>query len=85
MTGVVVDNFDESLFLLLFMMMNNSSEHFSNKDVRQAMAYAMPYDKIVSDVYRGYASEWGGVISRDYPHFDPDAWTYPDPKSEEDK
>lgn len=74
--GVVVDNFDESLFLLLFMMLNNKGEHFSNKLVRQAIAHAVPYDKIVSEVYRGYASEWRGVISRDYPYFDADAWTY---------
>lgn len=76
--GIVVDNFDESLFLLLFMMLNNGIEPFDNKKVRQAIAHAVPYNKIVTDVYQGYASPWKGVISRDYPYFDPDAWTYGD-------
>lgn len=76
--GIVVDNFNESLFLLLFMMLNNKAEPFNDKKVRQAMAYAVPYNKIVSDVYQGYASPWKGVISRDYPYFDASAWTYGD-------
>lgn len=74
--GIVVENFDESLFLLLFMMMNNKVQPFDNKQVRQAISYAIPYRQIVDDVYRGYASEWKGIISRDYPFFDPDAWIY---------
>lgn len=76
--GVVVDNFDESLFLLLFMMLNNGFEPFDDKLVRQAIAHAVPYDKIVKDVYQGYASPWKGVISRDYPYFDESAWAYGD-------
>ncbi|WP_053204236.1 ABC transporter substrate-binding protein [Jiangella muralis] len=76
--GVVVDNFDQSLFLLLFMMMNNSVAPFDDPLVRQAVAYATPYQQIVDDVYQGYASPWKGVISRDYPYFDPDAWIYGD-------
>lgn len=74
--GIVVDNFDESLFLLLFMMLNNGLEPFDDPLVRQAVAHAVPYEAIVSDVYQGYASPWQGVISRDYPYFDADAWTY---------
>lgn len=76
--GVVVDNFDESLFLLLFMMLNNGVEPFDDKLVRQAIAHAVPYNEIVTNVYQGYASPWKGVISRDYPYFYADAWTYGD-------
>jgi peptide/nickel transport system substrate-binding protein len=78
-SGVTVDNFSgPGRSLLLFLMMNNTKAPFNNKLVRQALAHAAPYGEIVQDVYLGYASQWKGVISRDYPHFDESVWPYGD-------
>jgi peptide/nickel transport system substrate-binding protein len=44
--------------------------------VRQALAYAAPYQEIVNNVYQGYAERWNGIISRDYPFFSDAGWIY---------
>jgi peptide/nickel transport system substrate-binding protein len=76
--GVVVDDFDKAKFLLLFMMMNCTKPPFNDVKVRQALAYATPYDRIVQNAYQGYADRWNGIISRDYPYFSDAGWPYGD-------
>lgn len=74
--NLAVDNFDKGRFQLLFLMLNNKVPPFDNKLVRQAIAWATPYNEIVDNIYKGYASRWNGIISQDYPLFDADAWPY---------
>ena len=76
--GVAVDNFDIARSLLLFLMLNNEVPPFDNQMVRQALAHAAPYPEIVNDVYRGFASEWRGILSQDYPFYDASVWPYGD-------
>lgn len=76
--GVVVDDFDKAKFLLLMLVFNTTRRPFDDPRVRQALAWAAPYDAIVDNVYQGYADRWNGVISRDYPFFDEGAWPYGD-------
>lgn len=76
--GVVVDDFDKAKFLLLFMMLNCTKPPFNDPKVRQALAYATPYDRIVENAYQGYADRWNGIISRDYPYFTDQHWPYGD-------
>lgn len=58
------------------LMMNNSIAPFNNKLVRQAVAYAIPYDLIVKQVYLGYARESAGPIEEGMPTSDESAWKY---------
>ena len=58
------------------LMMNNSIAPFNNKLVRQAVAYAIPYDLIVKQVYLGYARESAGPIEEGMPTSDENAWKY---------
>lgn len=74
--GVVVEDFKKARFLLMFLMMNTTKAPFNDVRVRQALAYAAPYDQIVSAVYQGYADPWNGIISRDYPYFSDAEWLY---------
>lgn len=74
--GIAVDNFSSSRSRILFLMFQLDKKPFNNPQVRQALAYAAPYSEIVTDVYRGFASEWRGIISRDYPYFTDEPWKY---------
>ncbi|MGV2480159.1 UNVERIFIED_CONTAM: ABC transporter substrate-binding protein, partial [Salmonella enterica subsp. enterica serovar Weltevreden] len=49
---------------------------FDNKLVRKAVAYAIPYELIVRQVYRGYARVSVGPIEDGMPTSDPTAWPY---------
>jgi len=78
-SGVTIDNFNTVRSQIQFLMFRNDVAPFNNVKVRQALAYAAPYKEIVQDVYRGkYASEWKGIISRDYPYFTDANWPYGD-------
>src|SRR5262249_26123042 len=77
-SGITVDDFNVGRSLGLWFVMNNQKPPFNNRLVRQALSYAAPYSTIVEDVYKGYASEWRGIFSRDVPHFSDSFWPYGD-------
>ncbi len=58
------------------LMMNNAIAPFDNKLVRKAVAYAIPYELIIKQVYRGYARVPVGPIEDGMPTSDPSAWPY---------
>ena len=61
-----VDN--PNTFLMMPLVTNKAP--FDNVAVRQAMAYATPYDPIVQDVYRGLAKRQGsGFLLKDAPGY----------------
>ena len=53
----------------LFVHMNFKSKPFDNIKVRQAIAYAIPYDAIIANGYFGQASTWAGVVPSSYPGY----------------
>lgn len=56
--------------------MNNAMAPFDNVKVRQALSYAVPYEQIVEDVFKGQ----GAVSQSNFPRlaqfFDPNYWPY---------
>ncbi|MCL5677268.1 MAG: ABC transporter substrate-binding protein [Firmicutes bacterium] len=59
-----------------YLQMNFSTPPFDNVKVRKAVAYAVPYDNIVKDVYKGYALRAMSLIGKGMPGHDPSPWTY---------
>jgi peptide/nickel transport system substrate-binding protein len=57
---------------LLHLPLVTTKAPFNNVKVRQAMAYAVPYDEILSNVYKGYATRMGSLIPPDSPNYDGD-------------
>jgi len=55
----------------LFVHMNFRTPPFDNPKLRQAIAHAIPYEKIVRDGYFGQAQKWKGVVPSSYPDFQP--------------
>lgn len=53
----------------IYAVMNNSKEPFNDPMVRQAIDHLIPRDKIVSDIYRGMAEPWQGVMPSTYPGY----------------
>lgn len=53
----------------LFIHMNFQTPPFDNIKVRQAIAHAIPYDRIIRDGYFGQASKWMGQVPSSYPGF----------------
>jgi peptide/nickel transport system substrate-binding protein len=53
----------------LFIVMNFKTRPFDNIKLRQAIAYAMPYDRIIQVGYSGEARQWLGVVPSSYPGF----------------
>jgi len=53
----------------VFMPINTAVETLSDPLVRQAIAYAIPYDRIIEDVYVGRARVMNGPISPDLPGY----------------
>ncbi|MCH8110806.1 MAG: ABC transporter substrate-binding protein [Proteobacteria bacterium] len=53
----------------LFIHMNFKTPPFDNIKVRQAIAHAIPYDRIIRDGYFGQATKWTGQIPSSYPGF----------------
>ncbi len=53
----------------LFLHMNFKTPPFDNIKLRQAIAFAIPYDRIIRDGYFGQASKWQGQIPSSYPGF----------------
>lgn len=53
----------------MFIHMNFKSQPFDNAKLREAIAYAIPYDQIISTGYFGQATKWDGVVPSGYPGF----------------
>ena len=60
----------------LFIHMNFKTKPFDNVKLRQAIAYAIPYDAIIKNGYFGQAQAWQGVVPSSYPGFSPAAEPY---------
>lgn len=52
-----------------FLHMNFSVPPFDNVTLRQAIAYAVPYDDIIQTGYLGQAERWNGIVPPSYPGF----------------
>ena len=53
----------------LFVVMNFNTPPFDNVKLRQAIAYAMPYQRIIDVGYSGQAKQWESVVPSSYPSF----------------
>jgi peptide/nickel transport system substrate-binding protein len=53
----------------LSMLLNYKSKPFDNVMLRQAIAYAIPYDDIIKTSYFGSARHWYGLIASTYPGY----------------
>ncbi|MBP0615801.1 ABC transporter substrate-binding protein [Jiella mangrovi] len=53
----------------LFVVMNFKNPPFDNIKLRQAIAYAMPYDRVIQVGYGGQAKKWESVVPSTYPGF----------------
>jgi peptide/nickel transport system substrate-binding protein len=52
-----------------FLHMNFTTKPFDNIKLRQAIAYAVPYDQIIKTGYFGQAKKWNGVVPSSYPGY----------------
>ncbi len=52
-----------------FLFTNFKVKPFDNKLLRQALAYAMPYDAIATSAYFGSAKRWQGCVPSTYPGY----------------
>lgn len=52
-----------------YLFTNFKVHPFDNKQLRQALAYAMPYDDIANSVYYGSAKRWLGCVPSTYPGY----------------
>ncbi|HEY7035566.1 MAG TPA: ABC transporter substrate-binding protein [Thermomicrobiales bacterium] len=62
--------------LIRFIEMNGKIPPFDNKLVRQAVAYATPYQTIIDEVYKGYAQPAKSIVPNGMPTSDFSAWKY---------
>ncbi|WP_377296953.1 ABC transporter substrate-binding protein [Rhizobium sp. SGZ-381] len=53
----------------LFVVMNFNTAPFDNIKLRQAIGYAMPYQRIIDVGYSGQAKQWESVVASTYPSF----------------
>ena len=60
-------------FMLTF---NNAAKPFDNKQVRQALSYAVPYDSIIKNVMHGLARPSKSIIVPGMPTADQSYWKY---------
>jgi len=51
-------------------------QYLSDKRVRQAMAWALPYDQIIQNIYKGLATQPFGPLPQMFPGFDKTLWPY---------
>jgi peptide/nickel transport system substrate-binding protein len=56
--------------------LNNNIKPFDNVKVRQAVAYAVPYDDILQAVWAGYATQLKGIVPDGMPTADPSVFPY---------
>jgi peptide/nickel transport system substrate-binding protein len=55
---------------------NNTVKPFNNKLVRQALSYAVPYNRIIADVMFGLARRTAGLVPPGMPTYDPSLMKY---------
>ena len=63
--GVVIDS--RASNKILFFAMNNKIKPFDDPRVRQAVSYAIPYDKLINDVMKGEASPMKSAVASSTP------------------
>lgn len=66
--GVFVPEVDTNA--ITFMPLTTTLEPFDDVEVRRALAYAIPYDAIMEDVYRGRAAPLAGILPSSAPGYD---------------
>jgi peptide/nickel transport system substrate-binding protein len=62
--------------LLEFVEMNSKIPPFDNKLVRQAVAYAFPYQLVIDEIYKGNAQTAGSIVPAGMPTSDFSAFPY---------
>ncbi|MDX3006354.1 ABC transporter substrate-binding protein [Kribbella solani] len=72
--GVVIDS--RAGNKILFFAMNNKIKPFDDPRVRQAVSYAIPYDKLLNDVMKGEASPMKSAVASSTPGFSDAGYTY---------
>lgn len=60
----------------VYMVLDNKQAPWNDVKVRQALAWAIPYDRIISDVYSGFARRMRSISVPAYEGYDPQYWTY---------
>jgi peptide/nickel transport system substrate-binding protein len=50
----------------LYLQLNWKDPLWTNKDLRKAVAYAIPYEDIIRTAYYGNASQWKGLVSSSF-------------------
>jgi peptide/nickel transport system substrate-binding protein len=72
--GVMIDS--RAGNKILFFAMNNKIKPFDDPRVRQAVSYAIPYDKLLNDVMKGQASPMKSSVASSTPGFSDAGYTY---------
>ena len=72
--GVVIDSRPSNK--ILFFAMNNAVAPFDNVKVRQAVSYAIPYDKLRTDVMKDQASEMRSAVASSTPGYTDAGFVY---------
>jgi peptide/nickel transport system substrate-binding protein len=54
-----------------WVFLNQSVFPFNNLSVREAIAHAVNYSRIIDQAFGGYASQWVGPVPPSYPYYDP--------------
>ncbi len=53
----------------VMMSLNWNVPPFDNVKLRKAVAHAIPYDRLIKDVYNGSARKWDGLVPPEYPGY----------------
>ncbi|MEC0141102.1 ABC transporter substrate-binding protein [Paenibacillus macerans] len=61
---------------ILYLALNNKVKPFDNVKVRQAMAYAVPYDQLINDVMHGQAKIMKSSVASNTPGFTDKGYVY---------
>lgn len=72
--GVTIDSRPSNK--ILFFAMNNKIKPFDNEKVRQAILYAIPYDKLINDVMKGQGSPMKSAVASSTPGYTDSGYVY---------
>lgn len=61
---------------VVYLFLNLEMPPFDNELVRQAIAYAVPYDDIIEQVMYGHAQKMGSIFSTKMPYYTDEYWVY---------